>query len=127
MLPSLTADEIVSKNVAARGGLSTWRAVQTLQMKGKMEAGGNRRDALVIPTAKKGMHVPQRPAQQVELPFTMQLERGGGKKRVEIEFNGQTAVQVYNGTQGWKLRPFLNRHEVENYTAEEIKVRRHRR
>ena len=33
--PKLTADEIVSKNVAARGGLSTWRAVQTLQMKGK--------------------------------------------------------------------------------------------
>jgi hypothetical protein len=118
--PKLTADEIVNKNVAARGGLSAWRAVQTLQMKGKMEAGGNRREALVIPTAKKGVQVPQRPAEQVQLPFVMQLERGR-KKRVEIEFNGQTAVQVYNGSQGWKLRPFLNRHEVENYTAEEMK------
>jgi hypothetical protein len=118
--PKLTADEIVNKNVAARGGLSAWRAVQTLQMKGKMEAGGNRREALVVPTAKKGVQVPQRPAEQVQLPFVMQLERGR-KKRVEIEFNGQTAVQVYNGTQGWKLRPFLNRHEVENYTAEEMK------
>jgi hypothetical protein len=118
--PKLTADEIVSKNIAARGGLSAWRAVQTMQMKGKMEAGGNRRDALVIPTAKKGVPVPQRPAEQVQLPFVMQLERGR-KKRVEIEFNGQTAVQVYNGAQGWKLRPFLNRHEVENYTAEEMK------
>jgi hypothetical protein len=118
--PKLSADEIVNKNVAARGGLSTWRAVQTLQMKGKMEAGGNRRDALVIPTAKKGVQAPQRPAEQVQLPFLMQLERGR-KKRVEIEFNGQTAVQVYNGSQGWKLRPFLNRHEVENYTAEETK------
>ena len=31
--PSLTAAQIVDKNVAARGGLSAWRAVQTLQMK----------------------------------------------------------------------------------------------
>jgi hypothetical protein len=119
--PKLTAAEIVNKNVAARGGLSAWRAVQRLQLKGKMEAGGNRREALVIPTAKKGMQAaPQRPIEQVQLPFVMELERGR-KKRVEIQFNGQTAVQVYNGTQGWKLRPFLNRHEVENYTAEETK------
>ncbi|HWJ47467.1 MAG TPA: hypothetical protein VNS62_07430, partial [Candidatus Udaeobacter sp.] len=101
--------------------LSAWRAVQTLQMKGKLDAGGNRRDALVRPTATKGMQVAsQRPAEQVQLPFLMELERGR-KKRVEIQFNGQTAVQVYNGAQGWKLRPFLNRHEVENYTADETK------
>ncbi len=50
----------------------------------------------------------------------MDLERGR-KKRLEIQFNGQTAVQVYNGTQGWKLRPFLNRHEVENFTPDELK------
>ncbi len=31
-------------------------------------------------------------------------------------------MQVYDGTQGWKLRPFLNRHEVENYTADEMKA-----
>ena len=30
-------------------------------------------------------------------------------------------MQVYDGTQGWKLRPFLNRHEVETMTAEELK------
>ena len=119
--PSLTAAQIVDKNVAAPGGLSAWRAVQTLQMKGKLDAGGNRRDALVRPTATKGMQVAsQRPAEQVQLPFLMELERGR-KKRVEIQFNGQTAVQVYNGAQGWKLRPFLNRHEVENYTADETK------
>lgn len=119
--PSLTAAQIVDKNVAARGGLSAWRAVQTLQMKGKLDAGGNRRDALVRPTSTKGMQVAsQRPAEQVQLPFLMELERGR-KKRVEIQFNGQTAVQVYNGAQGWKLRPFLNRHEVENYTADETK------
>jgi hypothetical protein len=50
----------------------------------------------------------------------MDLERGC-KKRVEIEFNGQTGIQVYNGTRGWKLRPFLNGHQVETYTPEELK------
>jgi hypothetical protein len=29
---------------------------------------------------------------------------------------------VYDGTNGWKLRPFLNRLEVEPYTADEIKI-----
>ena len=44
------------------------------------------------------------------------------KTRVELEFKGQTAIQVYDGTNGWKLRPFLNRLEVEPYTAEEMKI-----
>lgn len=41
--------------------------------------------------------------------------------RLELQFNGQTAVQVYDGTNGWKLRPFLNRRDVEPFTPEEIK------
>ena len=40
--------------------------------------------------------------------------------RLEIQFKGQTAVQVYDGTNGWKVRPFLNRMEVENYTEDEL-------
>lgn len=119
--PRLTAQQIVDKNVAARGGSEAWRAVRTLEMKGKMQAGGNNRSSLSVPGTKKEAHVvPPRPTEQVELPFVMDLERGR-KKRVEIEFKGQTAIQVYNGTQGWKLRPFLNRHQVETYTPEELK------
>jgi outer membrane lipoprotein-sorting protein len=44
------------------------------------------------------------------------------KSRVEVKFNGQTAVQVFDGANGWKLRPFLNRRQVEPYTAEELKA-----
>jgi len=120
-VPQLSAEQIVEKNVAARGGLPGWRALQTLEMKGKMQAGGNKRPTIPVPGTRVGPEVKSnRPADQVELPFTMQLERGR-KQRVEIQFNGQTAVQVYNGSQGWKLRPFLNRHEVEKYTADELK------
>jgi hypothetical protein len=42
--------------------------------------------------------------------------------RYEIQFNKKTAVQIYNGSQGWKLRPFLNRLQVEPYTDEELKI-----
>ena len=117
----LTAEEIVARNVAARGGLQAWRSVQTMSLSGKMEAGGN--NGPVIPTAvrrsNQGMP-PPRPTEQVKLPFTMELKRPM-KQRVEIQFKGQTAVQVFDGTNGWKLRPFLNRKDVEPYTPEEMK------
>jgi outer membrane lipoprotein-sorting protein len=30
-------------------------------------------------------------------------------------------VQVFDGTNGWKVRPFLNRNDVDPFTAEELK------
>ncbi|HWW78928.1 MAG TPA: hypothetical protein VNY82_04980 [Steroidobacteraceae bacterium] len=99
-LPQLTATQIVDKNVAARGGLQAWRAVKTLTFSGEMEAGAKEN-----PT----------------LPFTMKMKRPR-KSRLEIKFQGDTAVQVYDGTNGWKLRPFLGRREVEPYTPEEARA-----
>jgi outer membrane lipoprotein-sorting protein len=115
----LSAAEIVDKNVSARGGLPAWRAVQALSITGKMDAGGNNRPTLAIPGNRGSQLPPQRPNEQIQLPFTMELKRPR-KSRLELQFNGQTAVQVYDGTNGWKLRPFLNRHEVEPFTAEEM-------
>jgi hypothetical protein len=118
----LSVAEIVDRNAAARGGLATWRTVQTLEMKGKLDAGGNNRAGISVPGVRTDAAMPPaRPSEQTQLPFVIDLARGR-KSRLEIEFNGQTAVQVYNGTQGWKLRPFLNRHQVENYTADELKT-----
>jgi outer membrane lipoprotein-sorting protein len=120
----LTADQIVEKNVAARGGLQSWRAVQTLSMSGQMEAGGNDRTprGLPAPALRPGkMALPKRPLEQVRLPFRIDLKRGR-KMRVELDFRGQTAIQVYDGANGWKLRPFLNRHQVDPYTTEELKA-----
>jgi outer membrane lipoprotein-sorting protein len=93
----LSAAQIVDMNLAAHGGQAAWRSVQTLTMEGTMDAGG------------KDDH---------ELPFVMRLKRAH-KSRLEITFNNQTAVQVYDGTQGWKVRPFLNRNEVEPFTKAE--------
>jgi len=106
--------------VAARGGLQAWRGVQTMLMQGRLGAGGNRRATIPVPVPDQKSSrqaLPTRPAEEVQLPFVMELKRPG-KMRMELQFNGQTAIQVYDGANGWKLRPFLNRRVVEPYTTE---------
>jgi hypothetical protein len=126
----LSAAEVITKNVAARGGLEAWRAVQTMSLSGKTGAGGNQRATLQLPTQGQATVVtrktepsplPSRRVEEVYLPFLMELARPG-KMRFELQFAGQTALQVYDGVNGWKLRPYLNRLEVEPYTADEMKT-----
>jgi hypothetical protein len=62
-----------------------------------------------------------RPKDEVQLPFTMELQRPR-KQRLELLFNGKKALQVYDGNNGWKLRPYLNRMEIEPFTTDEIKA-----
>lgn len=98
-VPKLTVDQIVERNVSARGGLEAWHAVTSLSMSGKMEAGGTT---------------------NTELPFVTDMQRPR-KTRIELQFEGKTAVQVYDGVHGWKLRPFLGRNTVEPFSPEELK------
>ena len=124
---TLSAAAIADKNMTARGGLQAWRGVKTMRLSGKMGAGGNQRAALALPAPDspngrpvKPTTLGQRPAKEVELPFVMELERPR-KMRFELQFAGQTAVQVYDGANGWKLRPYLNRKVVEPFTPDELK------
>lgn len=118
----LTAEQVIEKNVAARGGSQAWRAVQSLSLSGKIDAGGNDSQSRPVLGVKTGgAHLPKRPAQQTQLPFRLEMKRTR-KLRLEIDFRGQTAIQVFDGTRGWKLRPFLNRHEVEPFTRDEMKA-----
>ena len=95
----LTAEQIADRNAAARGGLVAWRAVDSMRLTGQMDAGGS-------------------PA--VRLPFEMSLKRPH-KSRLELQVRDQTAVQVYDGQQGWKLRPYLNRDDVEAFSPQEVR------
>jgi len=127
--------QIVDKHVAARGGLQAWRAVQTLSVTGKLDAGtpdsversaklalqGAGASAKRAERAAAAESVKAAAAQQVQLPFRLEMKRPR-KSRLEIDFAGKTAVQVYDGQNGWKLRPFLNRDDVEPFTAEEAKA-----
>jgi len=130
----LSVAQIVERHVAARGGLQSWRAVQTLTLSGKIDAGTGDSVKRSIRLAQQGLGASARRAeraaaqsavkaaveQQVQLPFRLEMKRPG-KSRLEIDFAGNTAVQVYDGQHGWKLRPYLNRDDVEAFTADEAK------
>jgi outer membrane lipoprotein-sorting protein len=94
----LTAAQIAERNAAARGGVAAWRAVQSMSMTGEMDAGGKT---------------------NAKLPYTMSLKRPH-MSRLEIRFDNQTAVQTYDGKQGWKYRPYLGRVEAEPLTPAEL-------
>jgi hypothetical protein len=126
---NLSAAQIVEKNATARGGLATWRAVQALKITGKMDLGtphvpsrkeievaqrgsptlrksladaGLRREAAA--TGSTASDAP--PAQPVILPFALDMKRPH-KTRLEVVYDKQTAVQTYDGVNGWKYRPYL--------------------
>lgn len=127
-------ESIADRNAAARGGLEAWRRVHSLSMSGRLEA-GKRRDPVQLATAWSRSPAQTRAqarralahgrseadGDQVQLPFTIELKRPR-KERVEVQFQGRAAVQVFDGAHGWKVRPFLGRHEVEAFTAEEMRV-----
>lgn len=130
----LSADKIVEKNIAARGGAKAWHAINAISFSGKMDAGQPVKKVEI-----EDPHAPKRPltkgeriqkaleaekqkkdgGTQVQVPFTKDLARPS-KSRLEIEFQGQKAVQVYDGQQGWKLRPFMNKKVAEAYTEDEL-------
>jgi hypothetical protein len=132
----LSVAQIVDKHVAARGGLQAWRDVQTLSVSGKLDAGTPDSIERSARLARQGVGASVKraeraaaaesdkaaaaQAQQVQLPFRLEMKRPR-KSRLEIDFASKTAVQVYDGQNGWKLRPYLNRDDVEPFTAEEAK------
>jgi hypothetical protein len=132
--PRLSVTEIVKRHTAARGGAQAWKSVQALSMSGKIDAGAGdsvaRSRAMVRGSSPKDRKAqreaaanaqPDPAAKQVQLPFRLAMQRPN-RSRVEIEFAGKTAVQVYDGKNGWKVRPFLNRKEVEPFTDQEAKT-----
>ncbi len=64
-LPSMSAAQVVERNVAARGGLAAWQALQTMSWKGKMGAGATNY-ATITPKGK----LEQKVREEAQLPFT---------------------------------------------------------
>jgi outer membrane lipoprotein-sorting protein len=129
---TLTTAQIVEKNTAARGGLEAWRGVQALSIKGSLDLGtpratspkeievaqrgpanirksladaGLRREAAVAATGAQGQP-DAAAAKPVMLPFELEMKRPH-KTRLELVFNQQKSVQTFDGTTGWKYRPYL--------------------
>jgi len=102
-VPELTAEQIVEKNVAARGGLEPWRKIQTMVWVGHMERAGG-------PMAS--------------MPFVLQQKRPN-KTRFEVNAISQRSMRVFNGAHGWKARPAADGSpDVQEYTPQEAKFAR---
>mgnify|MGYP001612213467 CR=1 FL=1 len=92
-----TVDELVARNVAARGGARAWRAVSSLRLSGQMEVG-----------------------QGMKVPYVLEQKRPR-KMRLEFVFDGETAVQCSDGKTAWKIAPFQGRREPERLSEEEMR------
>jgi hypothetical protein len=77
----LSADQIIEKNIAARGGLDAWRKIETMVWSG---------------------HVDSANAPVRDMPFILAMKRPN-KTRFEITVYNQKAVRVFDGHEGWKL------------------------
>ena len=94
-----SAADIIAKNAAARGGSDAWRTTQTMVWAGHTES----------------TNAPER-----KLPFLLELKRPG-RMRFEIVAGAGKMVRIYDGTNGWKLRPDSSGiPEMQPYTADEL-------
>ncbi len=93
-----TVDEVIAKNLEAKGGEEAWLAVETARMVGKMVMGGG----------------------AMEAPFTAEFKRPN-KVRVEFVMQGMTAVQAYDGEVGWAIMPFLGKDKPEEMAEDQLK------
>jgi len=101
--PSLDVARILERSAAARGGLERWRKVRTMAWSG---------------------HVERTDGSGQGIPFFFYQKRPN-LTRFEIVADKEKAVRVFDGEQGWKLRPTAGgRPEVQPYTDEEGRAAR---
>ena len=77
-----TADELIAKNIEARGGLERIKAIKTMRVIGKIKGFGGRVMAMGEENASPDL------------------------VRVTTTVQGMTAIQAYDGTTGWQVEPF---------------------
>ena len=83
-----TAEELVAKNLQAKGGLEKIKAIKSLRMTGNFDAGGFK--ATIGQLSKR--------PDMVKESFSVQ---------------GMTQVQAYDGSSGWQISPFGGRKDPE--------------
>jgi hypothetical protein len=95
-----SVEEIIERNAAARGGLSAWRAVKSISEFGHIEIGMIHAPAGRSQGARHAVPAPR----EAPLPFTMHMKRPH-KLQIEIQYKGATAIQTFDGKQGWTILP----------------------
>jgi outer membrane lipoprotein-sorting protein len=98
--PQPTLAQLMACNAAARGGLDAWRRIETMVWVGHLESSS---------------------ALANGLPFQLDLKRPN-QARFELIGAGQKSLRVFDGHNGWKLRPGRGGAgvEVQPYGSDEI-------
>ena len=94
---SMTAEELVAKNLAARGGAERLAAVTSMHTLGTLRLGGSleaKTESWVV--APQGI-------------------------RSELTLQGMTAIQAWDGRQAWAVRPFGGRKDPQKVSPEDAK------
>jgi hypothetical protein len=92
-----TADQLVEKNIQAKGGRDALNAVKTIRMTGTM-------------SMEPGL----------QAPVVMEMAPPAHKVRLDITVQGLTGTQAYDGAAGWQVMPFMGKTEPEALVAEDL-------
>jgi hypothetical protein len=96
--PAPTVDELVAKNIEAKGGAEALRALQSLRLTGKLLVNNG----------------------QIQLGY-VETRKRPNEVRSEATLQGMTAVDAYDGKEGWKISPFQGRKDPEKMSADDTK------
>ena len=91
-----TVDEVIAKNIQARGGLEKLKSVKSLRTTVKFSDGSFRAE------------------------FRQQNKRTG-KVREEFIIQGMTQIQAYDGKTGWQISPFGGRKDPDLMSQDDMK------
>lgn len=91
-----TAEELVARNLQAKGGVDKIKAIHSLRMSGRLEAGGFRATV----------------AQDSKAPDLL---------RQSFTFQGMTGVEAYDGKEAWRISPFEGRKDPEMMGEDDAK------
>ncbi len=91
-----TVDELIKKNLDAKGGLQKLRAIKSAKITAKIIQQG------------------------LEIPLVIQQKRPR-MVRVDVTFQGKSQTMAYNGESGWKVDPFQGSPDPEKIAGDDLK------
>ena len=95
---AFTAAELADKNVAAKGGIEQLNALRSLRLSGKLLVNHG----------------------TIEVAYNVLVARPSAI-RYEVQLQGLTKVQAYDGSQAWQVNPFQGRKDPEKLSADDAK------
>jgi hypothetical protein len=96
--PAPSLDELVAKNIEAKGGAEALKALQSLRRTGKLLVNEGKIQLGYVEVKKRPLEV-----------------------RTEATLQGMTAVEAFDGKEGWKISPFQGRKDPERMSADDLK------